>query len=69
MSEETVSASRSFEPARRIEELENQVRMLAAAVRALADGLAPNPVADQPRVDAAEDGARLAHDLLVSAGL
>ena len=57
------------DPTRRIEELERQVRTLAAAVRVLAEGLAPDPVEGGVRPEAAEDGARLAHELLIEAGL
>lgn len=45
---------------------------LAEAVRALANGVAPDPMSDEEfgeRVEYAENGARLARDLLIAAKL
>jgi outer membrane murein-binding lipoprotein Lpp len=69
MSEESTAAGAVGEHTQRIEELERQVKTLSAAVHALAEGLMPDPVGDQPGLEAAEDGARFAHDLLIAAGL
>jgi len=38
-------------------------------VHALAEGLTPSPVEDQPPIETAQGGARLARDLLLSASL
>lgn len=60
------------ENARRIDVLERQTRVLAEAVRALADGLGSAPMDDTElveRVEQVESGARLARELLIAAKL
>ncbi|HTJ70901.1 MAG TPA: hypothetical protein VL551_25390 [Actinospica sp.] len=66
MSEESLRTDRAT--AERVQDLERQVRTLAAAVHALAEGLAPNPAQGRARIDV-DDAARLAHDMLIAAGL
>ncbi|QPK49285.1 hypothetical protein H4W23_34835 [Streptomyces gardneri] len=53
----------------RLRILEDQVQVLAQAVRALAEGLEDIPSQDTDRVKQAAHGARLAHELLLSEGL
>ncbi|WP_329625812.1 hypothetical protein OG357_36750 [Streptomyces sp. NBC_01255] len=53
----------------RLRILEDQVQVLAQAVRALAEGLEDIPSQDTDREKQAARGARLAHELLLSQGL
>ncbi|MEV6327849.1 hypothetical protein [Streptomyces sp. NPDC051909] len=53
----------------RLRTLEDQVQVLAQAVRALAEGLEQIPSEDVEREKQAAHGARLAHELLLSQGL
>jgi len=52
----------------RLSRLEAQVATLADAIRALAHGLENNPSQDTPPAETAQ-GARLAHELLLSQDL
>ncbi|MER5202152.1 hypothetical protein [Streptomyces sp. NPDC002825] len=53
----------------RLRTLENQVQVLAQAVKALAEGLEEIPSEDTEMKKQAARGARLAHELLLSQGL
>lgn len=53
--------------AERVGQLEDQVQVLAQAVRALAQGLEQPPTSEPPEVsERAARGARLAHELLLT---
>ena len=59
---------RAANDASRVRRLETQVDVLTEAVRALIDGLETDPAHEQPADGRAARGARLARELLLSAG-